>query len=179
LRIIDYNGLGQWSREAIAEHYARYCRQMNRPAPSLASTEFAPANQDRVWVYPVMNKVIERIEKSDPAAVAIGVEFVEGDQSFAFGKILKSNTARALRRATLDEAQQERLRHRFFEMLRRGYLPREYKEYAKLFKKIGLGAHRDEIVALSASDNSFVRHWRWYLLEHHGEPRSRRYLRPW
>ena len=36
----------------------------------------------------------------------------------------------------LDEVQQARLRRRFTDMLVRGYLPREYKEYAKLFRNL-------------------------------------------
>ena len=44
---------------------------------------------------------------------------------------------RALRQsAVLDEVQQARLRRRFTDMLVRGYLPREYKEYAKLFRNL-------------------------------------------
>ena len=44
---------------------------------------------------------IEGIEHGDLACAKIGIEFIEGDGSFAFGQILKSNTARAPRRISL------------------------------------------------------------------------------
>ena len=53
------------------------------------------------WVYPVMDAVIEGIERGDKASIAIGIDFVEEDARFPFGKTLKSNTARALRQAPL------------------------------------------------------------------------------
>ena len=54
-----------------------------------------------------------------------------------FGRILKSNTARALRRTDLDCNLQARLKNRIIAMLIEGKVPREYKEYAELLKKIG------------------------------------------
>jgi hypothetical protein len=85
-----------------------------------------------------MERVIEGIERGDPACAELGIEFIEEDQSFPFGRILKSNAARALRRAGLTSAQQERIRKRVVAMLVAGHTPREYREYAKLARKIGL-----------------------------------------
>jgi hypothetical protein len=94
------------------------------------------------WIDPVMDKVIEGIEAGDKACVAIGIEFIEENQGFAFGKRLKSNTARALRRAAtrseLTQEQMKRIRTRVLVMLLSGNVPYEYKEYAKLVRAIGL-----------------------------------------
>jgi len=94
--------------------------------------------RDRHWVYPVMEKVIDGIEAGDPACVRIGIEFIEEDAKFPFGRILKSNTARALRRASLSDDQRQRIRRRVLGMLRAGNVPHEFREYAKLIKKVGL-----------------------------------------
>lgn len=75
----------------------------------------------------------------------IGIDFIEQDATFPFGKILKSNTARALRRASLKEKQQDRSRRRVLHMLVNGQVPHEYREYAKLLRKIGLGDLRSEL----------------------------------
>lgn len=64
-------------------------------------------------------------------------------------------------------------------MLLRGYLPREYKEYAKLFRKIGLGDFRDAIETRADRSNPFVRRRYRYLLVDHEGPRRSRHLRPW
>ena len=61
----------------------------------------------------------------------IGIEFIEQDQKFSFGKILKSNTARALRRTKLEEEDKKRIRQRLVSMLLTGNVPHEYKQYGK------------------------------------------------
>jgi hypothetical protein len=48
-----------------------------------------------LWIYPIMEEVIQGIEENDAACIALGVDFVEEDDLFAFGKALKSNTARS------------------------------------------------------------------------------------
>lgn len=134
----------------------------------------------REWTPSLVRGIIARIRDGERGAVAAGIALIEQDQGLPFGKLLKSDTARALRRfATFDDVQTRRLRARFTDMLLRGYLPREYKEYAKLFRKIGLGDFRSGIEARADLSNPFVRRWCWYLLIDHEGPRPRRYLRPW
>ena len=69
----------------------------------------------------------------------IGIEFIEEDQLFPFGKILKCATARALRHATLTPIQVERIQRRVIGMLVSGNIPREIEDYVKLLRKIGVG----------------------------------------
>ncbi len=127
-----------------------------------------------------MERIAAGIRAGDRAAIRAGIDLLGQDHGRPFGMLLKADVARALRQhASLSEDQCVRLRARFADMLVRGYLPREYKEYAKLFRKIGLGQHRAAIAAVAASDNPFVRRWAWYLLTDHEGPRPRKYLRPW
>jgi hypothetical protein len=136
--VTDYNGEGRWSRAEILARYARYAAELGIVPRDLSPMEHS--ERGRHWVYPVMMKVIAGIEAGDPACVRLGIEFIEEDAKFPFGKILKSNTARALRRASLSDEQRERIRRRVFGMLRAGHVPHEFREYAKLVKKIGFEA---------------------------------------
>jgi hypothetical protein len=131
----DYNGHGPWSRAAILERYARYATGLRIPPRDLSPNECV--DHGRRVIFPVMSKVIEGIHSGDAACVRIGIEFIEEDGRFVFGRILKSNTARALRRATLSASQQQRIRDRVFAMLRAGNVPHEFREYAKLVRRIG------------------------------------------
>jgi hypothetical protein len=124
------------------------------------------ANDEKQWIYPVMDRVIEGIESGDLACAEIGVEFIEEDASFAFGRILKSNTARALRRILLTEEQKQRIRKRVLEMLSASYLPREYRQYAKLARKIGLGEWLSEIKGQVPMENPWVRRYYEYFEEY-------------
>ena len=114
-------------------------------------------------MYPVMDRVIEGILAGDIACAEVGIEFIEQDASFPFGRILKSNTARALRRSYMLPEQQERIRRRVASMLSSEYLPREFRQYAKLARKLGmadfLSAHQD-ILNLA---NPLVAHYLAYF----------------
>lgn len=124
------------------------------------------AEDEKKWIYPVMDRVIEGIESGDLACAEIGVEFIEEDASFAFGRILKSNTARALRRNPLTDELKERIRKRVVRMLEANYLPREYRQYAKLARKIGLGEWLAEIKERVPLDNSRAQRYYKYFEEH-------------
>ena len=64
-----------------------------------------------------MDDLIEAIKDGDLAAAEIGIELIEEEGGFAFGRIIKSNAARALARCDLTRAQQERVRSRVIDML--------------------------------------------------------------
>jgi hypothetical protein len=140
LKIIvhDYNGDGPWTRVAILKRYSAYAAELGLAPRDLSPAESVEPAQR--WVYPVMTKVIEGIEAGDPACVRIGIELIEEDAKMPFGRILKSNTARALRRTSLSDEQRGRIRRRVFAMLRAGKVGHEFREYAKLVRSIGFRA---------------------------------------
>lgn len=148
MKVIDYNGEGFWSVDAVLKRYTEYVRVF-RIAEPRELTPFAYSTGDSKWIYSVMDRVIEGIEAGDLGCAELGVEFIQTNDSFAFGKIIKSNVARALRRTTLTEAQEERIRRRVVEMLETGYLPREFRQYAKLARKLGLREFQPRIRQLA------------------------------
>jgi hypothetical protein len=163
MTVIDYNGTGFWSVDEVLRRYAEYARRLGITTPRDLRPEVHSAD-DKQWIYPVMDRVIEGIEGGDPACVELGVEFIEEDALFPFGRVLKSNTARALRRASLTDEQKERIRKRVVEMLGTRYLPREYRQYAKLARKIGLGTWLSRIE--EQAENPRTKHYYTYLKEH-------------
>ena len=125
----------------------------------------------RRWVYPMMDAVISGIEAGDPACCVIGVEFLEEDAKFSFGSILKSRCARALRRAELSEALATRLRRRIVAMLLAGNVPREYREYARLLRRVGFENLWPRIEAGVSRQNKYVmRYFTYFEMIHHGSP---------
>jgi hypothetical protein len=158
--VIDYNGEGPWSREQITERYARHADELGIVRRhDLSPTEHS--ERGRHWVYPVMQKVIDGIKAGDPACVRLGIEFIEEDGHLPFGRTLKSNAARALRRATLSDEQKERIRRRVFAMLRAGHVPREFGDYAKLVRHIGFD--RREVPDVDSSKPHAVRHRSYFI----------------
>jgi hypothetical protein len=110
-----------------------------------------------------MEQVIAGIEAGDPACVELGLEFIQEDQKFPFGKILKANTARALRRALLDAGQVERIRDRVITMLIAGHVPHEFREYAKLLRKVGVGERWASVHEQLDQSNPYVMRFYRYL----------------
>jgi hypothetical protein len=113
-----------------------------------------------------MYSVVVGIKKGDKACIELGVEFLEEDEHFPFGKILKSNTARELRRAELSPRQIARLRERIVKMLLNGNVPHEFQQYAKLLRRIGLGTLWPTIEKEIKRDNPYVMRYYEYLRLH-------------
>jgi hypothetical protein len=161
----DYNGSGRWSRKSILAYYDQLARRLRVAVPlDLRPMESVSADIQRV--YPVMDRIIEGIGRGDVACIEIGVEFIEEDQTFPFGKRLKSNAARALRRAELTSRQKERIRKRVMEMLIAGYTPHEYRQYAKLARKIGLGEWWAQAQGRVDLTRPYVRRYHDYFRRH-------------
>ena len=137
-RIIDFNGTGRWTGEEILRRYREYARRF-RVSPPFDLTPHETTHNGTRWIYPVMEQVIEGIAAGDRACIQLGVEFIQSDDKFPFGKSLKARTARNLRRATLTPDQQELIRARVIGLLVAGHIPHEFREYARLLRKVGIG----------------------------------------
>lgn len=166
MKVIDYNGKGFWSVDEVLKRYTEYARVFGITQP-LELTPLAHSTGDSKWIYPVMDRVIEGIEAGDLGCAELGIEFIQTNDSFPFGRIIKSNVARALRRTTLTEAQKERIRRRVIEMLEAGYLPREFRQYAKLARKLGLREFLPRIKQLTEfSSDAWVQRYCAYFEEY-------------
>ncbi|MCC6155880.1 MAG: hypothetical protein IT367_19085 [Candidatus Hydrogenedentes bacterium] len=163
MQVHDYNGTGRWSKEGIQQRYLEYRQKLGLP---IIDAPFPQVHVDaeNTWIYPLMDKVIEGIKSGDQACVLIGIDFIEEDGKFPFGKGLKSNTARALRRAALTEDDKKRIRRRVVDMLQTGNTPREFSDYSKLLKTVGLGDCQVLVESLSKSQNPHVKQHVNYLL---------------
>jgi hypothetical protein len=135
MEVIDYNGDGRWTRDAVERRYLQYAHELHCDPRDVSAD--IHAQNGRQWIYPIMFKIIDGIGGGDAACVRIGIEFIHEDRTFPFGRIIKDRTARALRHADLTAQQQEQLLRRVFAMLRAAKVPREFKEYARLVRKIG------------------------------------------
>ena len=168
MRVMDFNGEGNWSKDGIFQRYMSYCCRAGIEAPlDLSPRVYVGKNaagEEATWIYPVMDRVIEGIKEGDVACKWLGLDFIEQDAKFPFGRILKSNVARALRRREdLTEAECERIRVRIVNMLLAGQVPHEYHAYAKLLRRVGVGLHWPEIERGVNRANRYVMRWYDYL----------------
>lgn len=167
---VDLNGEGDWSLEAVLRRYAEYARSMNVGEP----LEFVPrtAHQgESHWIYPVVEQVLDGAAAHDAACVQIAVDLVCSDVRFTFGKVFKDRAANILAEAELSQHQVDRLRTRAIAMLRSGFVPPEFKRYARLVRRIGLAESRDELERLVPTGPR-IAWYRSYLLAPDRRPTS-------
>jgi len=174
MRVQDYNGTGRWSAQAVVERYRDYCGKFCIPA----LTKLVPhtlTEGDGTWTFPIMHEVIAGVAHDDRACIAIALEFIEEEDqtfSFSFGRTLKSGVARALRRAHLSETEAERVRKRMVHMLLAESVPREFREYAKLLRHVGVGSWWPILDERIPRENPYVMRYYNYLCQYCREPSS-------
>lgn len=157
--IRDLNGPGRWSRESISSRFKSYSNSFGTTINELEPRTYEEGSVK--WVYPLMQVAIDGIERQDPACIELGIELIEDSASMPFGMILKSNTARALRRTAdlLTEDQRNRIRKRVTEMLISEYMPREFLQYVKLAREIGFDDEVSRVESEADLENRWIRHY--------------------
>jgi hypothetical protein len=168
----DQNGAGRWSAEQVIARYHEHAARLQVAHPR----DLRPETYDHGgvrWVFPIMKQVIVGIEAQDLASAQIGVEFLEMDQSFTFGAILKSNCARALRRfAALTDEQIARIRRRVVTMYATGIVPREFAQYLRLLRRVGVGSYWAAFQDAEPKNRfaTAAREWIRKRFDRHGQP---------
>ena len=160
--IRNFNGEGRWTVAAVQARYSVYCREYGVESPIPPKPREHAEGKER-WTYPVMEAVMGGIERGDKASIALGLDFIEEDAHFPFGKRLKSNTARALRRAPLTAEQVLRVRKRVTNLLVAGQIQHEFREYARLLRHVGLAECWPLIERDAKLDSPFVRRFVEYF----------------
>lgn len=121
--------------------------------------------QGREWHYSVLPQITEGVRAGDRACIEIGVELICDDRGLPFGAIYKSNMARALKSCdALDNDTRQRIRERIVSLYETGTVPREFREYSRLLRKIGVGECQARILA-AKPENRFATRARQYFLE--------------
>jgi hypothetical protein len=166
MKVHDYNGTGKWAREAIVSRYLDHAARLGVEKPlQLKPVELVRGENH--WIYPVMDQIIMGIHCGDAACAVIGVEFLEEDRKFAFGANLKARAARALRQTEVPYSLAERLRRRIVAMLVAGNVPREYREYARLHRKIGFDKWWPRLCEQVPKGNPYaMRYFNYFRLVH-------------
>jgi len=159
IEIRDYNGEGRWSRESIERRFDTYSKSFGTTVRKIEPRTYEKGTVK--WVYPLVEAVVDGINKNDPACIELGIELIEDSESMPFGMILKSNTARALRHSVdfLTEDQRRRIRKRVGDMLITKYMPREFLQYVKLARAIGFDDEVSRVESEADLDDSWVRHY--------------------
>lgn len=167
-RRMDYNPSARWGVADVQDRYRALHRQLG------GVDGFAPEPRcwtnaaGLTWVYNIMESVTDGVQLGDAACIELAVGYLEADLMHSGTGYLRERIARALRHAPLGDQQRERLRRLFVGQLRDGRMHKEYREYIRLFRRIGLGPYRAEIAVLAGTGQpDYVRRAAVRLLTDH------------
>ena len=116
------------------------------------------------WGAMVMDNVAKAIKTGDPVAIDLGCEVISDDQKYPFGKLIKSNMARALKGKVeyLNDQQRMEILNVVRKLLNMEFTPRETEDYCKLVSKFPTKELKRSIQDLSPCSESAER-WIEYL----------------
>jgi hypothetical protein len=94
---------------------------------------------DGIRIDLALTQVTKAIKNGDRSAVILGYTLLMEDPHLPFGKLIKSNFARAFKHqiSLLTEHEKFRLAGKTAELLSLEYCPREVEDYCRLVKKMG------------------------------------------
>lgn len=121
-------------------------------------------DRERQWTSGILDVLIGRMKRGDLAAAEIGIEMMEEDRGLAFGPITKSNIPRALTKCALSNEQMDRIRKRVVQMLLRPFLPKDFRQYAWLARRVGMQEWAGALEEVEG-DDAWVAWYVEYLLK--------------
>jgi hypothetical protein len=91
-----------------------------------------------VWLSQTFGQVLKAIVAGDTAAVSLACDLIEKDPMLPFGKLIKSDLARALKKQVelLVASERAQVLGATVKLLNQEYAPRELEDYCKLAKKL-------------------------------------------
>jgi hypothetical protein len=109
------------------------------------------------WIYNIMDAVTDGVQLGDGACIQLSIDYIEDNVMGSTTGYIRERMARALRRVELKEYQKRQLAKIFLEQLRHQCLHKEFKEYSRLFKRIGVEPYRKEIEKYASAQKQYIR----------------------
>ena len=118
-----------------------------------------------VWGGRVLDNLTKGIKNSEQSAIDLGCELIAKDEKYIFGKIIKSNIARALKNNTkyISTYQQQQIFRVTLKLLGMEYFPRETEDYCKLVSKFDISGFVKELDSIKTHSEN-ADHWVSYLV---------------
>jgi hypothetical protein len=127
----------------------------------------SPIHHKALWVSAVFENLRNSVSSGSEDAIEIACIFIENDPTWLpFGKLIKSNLARALKKNVpkITAANRKRIIATTLRLLQENHSPRELEDYAKLVKKFPSSEYVS-LVSAAALSSEKACHIRGYLNE--------------
>jgi len=153
---IDYNPEGKWSVASVTARYAGLRVQLGGDDFELKPRVYTNPG-GMTWTYNIMESVADGVRRGDQACIELAIAYIEDNIMASYTGYIRERMARSLRRAPLSKSQQTRLATVFLSQLISGNLHKEYREYIRLFRTMGVADFRTTIEKQRASAKAYIR----------------------
>lgn len=153
---INYNPQGKWSVEAVKQRYS----ELRILLGGAGGFELNPRTYTNkggfTWIYNIMDAVTDGVQLGDNACIQLSIDYIKDNVMGSTTGYIRERMARALRHVELSENQKKQLARVFLQQLEHQNLHKEFKEYSRLFKKIGVEQYRNEIEKYTSSKKQYI-----------------------
>ncbi len=153
---INYNDQGKWSVEAVKQRYSDLRILLGGVEGFELNPRMYTNKSGFTWIYNVMNAVVDGVQLGDNACVQLSIDYIEDNIMCSTTGYIRERMARALRHVELKEHQKKQLAEVFLNQLEDQNLYKEFKEYSRLFKTIGIEPFRKEIEKYASSEKQYI-----------------------
>jgi hypothetical protein len=122
---------------------------------------FPASTQDHpgIWLSQTFTGLAEAIEVGDAVAVSLACDLIHADPMLPFGKLIKSDLARALRKRASKLLPGERalIVATTLKLLKQDFAPRELEDYCKLLRKFPAQEYQPMLPAITPKNAKSVK----------------------
>lgn len=153
---INHNAQGRWSVESVQAEY----RRLSLVLGGVAGFEPTPRKHTNpigcTWIYNIMDSVVDGIQLDDSSCVQLAIDYIQDNDMRPSTGYIRERMARALGGVELSSKQKSILAATFIQQIKSQKIYREFREYAKLFKKIGIEPYRASIEKYRKSERQYI-----------------------
>ncbi len=155
--MINYNPEGKWSVESVQAKYWELCLSLGGVSGFEPQPRKHTNHNGTTWIYNVMDSVVDGVQLGDKACVQISIEYIQDNDMRSTTGYIRERMARALRNCELSNKQKSQLADTFIKQLESKRIYKEFREYCRLFKKIGVEPYKKEIEKYTNSNKQYIK----------------------
>lgn len=156
--VYDYNPPGKWSVALVQQRYAQLCDKFGTIEGFELQCRTYTNYQGASWIYNIMQSVVDGLQLGCKACIELSVQYIEDSPMSPHSGYIRERMARALRHVDLSDSQKLRLSEIFMLQLKSHGLKKEFREYIRLFKIIGIEPYRKAIEKHRHSSYQYIDH---------------------
>ncbi len=154
---IDYNPKGKWSVKSVQLRYRELSLKVGGVGGYYPEPRRYTNQRGASWTYNIMESIVDGVQLGDKACVQLSIEYIRDNEMSSTTGYIRERMSRALRHAELTNDQKKELAKIFLGMLNTGEIFKEFKEYSRLFKRIGVTPYIKEIELYKNSSKQYIR----------------------